>query len=353
MLSKGERGPSGRCSFTISPHHASLLSVMESKQMPADNFKYRLITRSDFDGLVCAALLRELQMLDDIMFVHPKDMQDGLIDVTSRDIITNLPYVSDCHLCFDHHGSEAVRNGTVIRQNYILDPDADSAARVVYNYFGGPQRFTTISSEMMEAVDKADSARFTRDEILDPRDWVMLNFIMDPRTGLGRFRDFRISNYQLMMALVDYCRTHSIKQILSLPDIKERVELYNSQREKFLEQTARCSRVQDNVIVLDYRNEETIYSGNRFLVYALFPECNVSLHLIRSRQPDTTVLAMGKSILNRSNPVDVGALCLEHGGGGHAAAGTCQVSADSVTELLPKIVNTLDKSISIEEAISV
>lgn len=326
---------------------------MESEQMPADNFKYRLITRSDFDGLVCAALLRELQMLDDIMFVHPKDMQDGLIDVTSRDIITNLPYVSDCHLCFDHHGSEAVRNGTVIRQNYILDPDADSAARVVYSYFGGPQRFETISTEMMDAVDKADSARFSREEILDPRDWVMLNFIMDPRTGLGRFRDFRISNYQLMMALVDYCRTHSIKEILSLPDVKERVELYNSQREKFLEQTARCSKVQNNVIVLDYRNEDTIYSGNRFLVYALFPECNVSLHLIRSRQPDTTVLAMGKSILNRTNPVDVGALCLKHGGGGHAAAGTCQISATSANELLPEIVNTLDDTMAANDVIAV
>jgi len=182
-----------------------------------DTHKYRLITRSDFDGLVCAALLRELQMLDDITFVHPKDMQDGLISVTSRDIITNLPYVEGCHLCFDHHCSEAIRNGSVVRQNHILDPDADSAARVVYNYFGGSDRFTSISTEMMEAVDKADSARFEREEILNPKDWVLLNFIMDPRTGLGRFRDFRISNYQLMMALVDFCRTHTIRDILQSP----------------------------------------------------------------------------------------------------------------------------------------
>ena len=292
--------------------------------------KFRLVTRSDFDGLVCAALLRELQMLDDITFVHPKDMQDGLIDVTSRDIITNLPYVQDCHLCFDHHCSEAVRNGSVVRQNYIMDPDADSSARVVYGYFGGAERFTNISTEMMEAVDIADSARFSRDEILDPRDWVMLNFIMDPRTGLGRFRDFRISNYQLMLALVDYCRTHSIDEILSLPDMRERIDLYNSQREAFLEQIARCSGVYGNVVVLDYRNEDIIYSGNRFLVYALFPECNISFHLLRSRQADTTVLAMGKSILSRTNPVDIGGLCLQHGGGGHAAAGTCQIPANGM-----------------------
>lgn len=320
--------------------------------MAAEVFKYRLITRSDFDGLVCAALLRELQMLDDILFVHPKDMQDGLIDVTSRDIITNLPYVEGCHLCFDHHCSEAVRNGSSVRQNYILDPDAESAARVVYNYFGGPGRFAGISHEMMEAVDKADSARFHRDEILAPKNWVMLNFIMDPRTGLGRFRDFRISNYQLMMALVDYCRTHSIKDIMALPDIRERVELYNSQREKFLEQIARCSGVYGNVVVLDYRNEDTIYSGNRFLVYALFPECNVSIHMIRSRQPNTTVVAMGKSILNRTNPADIGALCLHHGGGGHAAAGTCQIPASEADELVPSIVSALDKSIEPMDALT-
>ncbi len=313
--------------------------------MATEAFRYRLITRSDFDGLVCAAILRELQMLDDILFVHPKDMQDGLIEVTSRDIITTLPYVEGCHLCFDHHCSEAVRNGNVVRQNLILDPDADSTARVLFNYFGGAERFPRISLEMMEAVDKADSARFTRDEILAPRDWSMLNFIMDPRTGLGRFSNFRISNYQLMMALVDFCRTHSIKQILALPDVKERVDLYNSQRENFLEQIARCSGVYGNVVVMDYRNEETIYSGNRFLVYALFPESNISVHLLKSRVPDTTVVAIGKSILNRTNPTDVGTLCLEHGGGGHTAAGTCQIPSGQAEEIVPAIVSALDQTI--------
>jgi nanoRNase/pAp phosphatase (c-di-AMP/oligoRNAs hydrolase) len=320
-----------------------------NNSMPTEKFRYRLITRSDFDGLVCAALLRELQMLDDILFVHPKDMQDGLIEVTSRDIITNLPYLPNCHLCFDHHCSEAVRNGHTVRQNYILDPDADSAARVVYNYFGGAQRFPNISTEMMEAVDKADSARFSREEILVPKEWTMLNFIMDPRTGLGRFRDFRISNYQLMMALIEYCRTHSIKEILALPDVRERVDLYNSQREQFLDQIARSSKIHGNVIVIDYRNEDVIYSGNRFLVYALFPECNVSVHVLKSRQPETSVLAMGKSILNRTNPVDLGALCLQHGGGGHAAAGTCQIPSAEADELLPSIVQLVDKTIDEDE----
>lgn len=313
--------------------------------MPLQSFNYRLVTRSDFDGLVSAALLRELQMLDDILFVHPKDMQDGLIEITARDIITNLPYVPQCHLCFDHHYSEALRNGNIVRQNYILDPDADSAARVVYNYFGGAARFPNISPEMMEAVDKCDSGRFTREEILAPKRWALLNFVMDPRTGLGRFRDFRISNYQLMMALVDYCRSHSIEDILQLPDVRERVDMYNLQRQDYCEQIARCSGLYSNVAVIDLRHEQTIYCGNRFLAYALLPECNVSVHLLRSRQPGMTVVAVGKSILNRTNPVDVGELMLKFGGGGHSAAGTCQIPSAQADELVPQIVETLNRNL--------
>ena len=317
--------------------------------MALQSFNYRLVTRSDFDGLVCAALLRELQMIDDIMFVHPKDMQDGLIEISPRDIITNLPYIASCHLCFDHHHSEELRNGNTVRQNYILDSDADSAARVVYNYFGGATRFKSISQEIMTAVDKCDSARFTRDEILAPKRWNLLNFVMDPRTGLGRFRDFRISNYKLMMALVDFCRSHSIDEILQLPDVRERVELYNLQRQDFCEQIARCSGVYGNVVVIDLRNEDVIYCGNRFLAYALLPECNVSVHLLRSRQPNTTVLAVGKSILSRTNPVDVGKLMLKHGGGGHPAAGTCQIPSERADALVPEIVDALNQTIAVPE----
>jgi nanoRNase/pAp phosphatase (c-di-AMP/oligoRNAs hydrolase) len=317
--------------------------------MVTQNFRYRLVTRSDFDGLVSAALLRELQMLQDVLFVHPKDVQDGLVEISSRDIITNLPYQPSCHLCFDHHGSEAIRNGTLVRQNYVLDPNADSAARVVYNYFGGASRFPGISADMMDAVDKCDSARFTREEVLRPVGWSMLNFIMDPRTGLGRFRDFRISNYQLMIALIDYCRTRTINDILALPDVRERVNLYNSQRQNFCEQIARCSGVYGKVAVIDLRDEEVIYCGNRFLAYALLPECNLSIHLLKSRQSNMTVIAVGKSILNRTNPVNVGALMLKHGGGGHAAAGTCQIPAAEADRLVPEIVSALDHSIDASE----
>jgi nanoRNase/pAp phosphatase (c-di-AMP/oligoRNAs hydrolase) len=321
--------------------------------MTTQTFKYRLITRSDFDGLVCAALLRELRMLDDVLFVHPKDLQDGLVECTPRDIITNLPYVATCHLCFDHHGSEVIRNGNSAHQNFILDPDAESTARVVYRYFGGVSRFPSINTDMLDAVDKCDSGRFSREDILSPRRWDLLNFIMDPRTGLGRFHEFRISNYQLMLALIDYCRAHNIEEILSLPDVRQRVDLYLKHRENYLEQIARCSGVYGNVAVIDLRDEDTIWCGNRFLPYAIYPEANVSVHLLRSRQPGVTVLAMGKSILNRTNPVDVGKLALEHGGGGHAAAATCQIRDAEAELLLPSVIAALDQTTNVEDPLPV
>jgi len=242
--------------------------------------KYRLVTRSDFDGLVCAVLLKERDLIDKILFVHPKDMQDGRVIINDRDITTNLPYVPSAHLVFDHHASEAQRNHSIYSDNYILDPYAPSAARMVFNYFGGAAAFPEISAEMMMAVDKADSAQFTQDEILYPKDWVLLNFIMDPRTGLGRFKHFRISNYDLMMELINYCRDHDIKEILEIPDVRERVDLYFVHQKASLEQLKQCSRVSDNVVIMDLRNEEEIYANNRFMIYTLYPECNVSVHLM-------------------------------------------------------------------------
>ncbi|MFD1626491.1 exopolyphosphatase [Azospirillum griseum] len=302
----------------------------------SDAAKYRLVTRSDFDGLVCAVLLKELGILDEIKFVHPKDMQDGKIAITDRDITTNLPYVDGAHLVFDHHLSETIRVGE--KPNYVIDPSAPSAARVVYNYYGGKDRFPTISDEMMAAVDQADSARYDRDDILTPTGWTLLNFIMDARTGLGRFREFRVSNYQLMMDLIDYCRTHSIDQILELPDVQERVDLYTQHAEQFVDQLKRCSTVHGNVVVLDLRNEETIYAGNRFMIYALHPDTNVSIHVLWGLKQQNTVLACGKSIINRSSKTNIGPLMLEYGGGGHQAAGTCQVANDEAAAVLDAII---------------
>ena len=288
--------------------------------------KYRLITRSDFDGLVCAMLLKELKILGDIKFVHPKDVQDGKIEVNEFDILTNLPYAPGCHLCFDHHNSEEERAGGEKRSNHVLESNADSAARVVYNYYGGVAQFPAIQPQMMTAVDKADAARFTLDDVLNPQGWELLSFLMDARTGLGRFRNFRVSNYQLMMALIDYCRDHTIEEILALPDVAERVELYREHNQAFQEQVSRCARVHGNLAILDLRKEDTIYAGNRFLIYAMHPECTVSMHVLWGLKQQNTVFTIGKSIFNRSSSLDIGSLCLEYGGGGHENAGTCQVS---------------------------
>jgi nanoRNase/pAp phosphatase (c-di-AMP/oligoRNAs hydrolase) len=309
--------------------------------MVATSTRHRLVTRSDFDGLVCAVLMKDMKMIDDILFVHPKDMQDGKVAVTDNDITTNLPYVEGVHLAFDHHSSETVRNQGK-RNNYIIDPNAPSAARVVYDYYGGAERFPSISKDMMVAVDKADSAQFTIDEILNPTGWTLLNFLMDARTGLGRFKDFRVSNYTLMMQLIDYCKEHTIDDILALPDVKERVDLYVEQEPQFKAQIQKCAKVYGNLVVLDLRNEPTIYAGNRFMVYALFPQCNISIHVLWGLKQQNTVFATGKSILNRTSRTDIGKLMLTYGGGGHANAGTCQVDNAQADLVLPELIERIN-----------
>ena len=268
--------------------------------------KYRLVTRSDFDGLACAILLTEMNLIDEIKFVHPKDMQDGKVAITDRDITTNLPYVAGAHLAFDHHASETVRNTGERPKNYIIYPGAPSAARVVYECYGGKDRFPSSFDDMMIAVDKGDAAEFSRDEILDPTGWVLLNYLMDSRTGLGRFREFRVSNYQLMMDLIQYLRDHNIDEVLALPDMVERVTLYFDHAAKAKEQIKRCTTVYGNLVVLDLRNEETIFAVNRFMIYALFPETNISIHAMWGVQKQNTVFATGKSITNRTSKTSNG-----------------------------------------------
>jgi nanoRNase/pAp phosphatase (c-di-AMP/oligoRNAs hydrolase) len=306
--------------------------------------RYRLVTRSDFDGLVCAALLRELDVLETTLFVHPKDMQDGKIEITSHDITTNLPYVPGAFLAFDHHHSETERVGET-PANLVCDPEADSAARVLYDHFGGTERFGhAISDDLMAAVDKADRARFELDEILRPEGWVLLNFLMDPRTGLGRFRDFTISNYQLMMLLIDAVLDLDVDDVLTLPDVRERIELYESHRGLAEEQIRRCSTTHGNLVVLDLRDEDVIYAANRFLIYALHPQCNISIHQLWGRDRQNVVFATGASIIDRSCRTDIGSLMLRYGGGGHVAAGTCQIDTPDAARVLGELIDEITRT---------
>lgn len=304
----------------------------------------RLVTRSDFDGLACAMMLKELGLIDEIKFVHPKDVQDGKIELSKTDITTNLPYDTRVGLAFDHHESETDRLRAIeTNGKLIIDPNARSAARVLYDYYGGRDKFPRISDELMEAVDKGDSADFTEEEILHPTGWVLLHYLMDARTGLGRFHNFRISNYDLMMELIDYCLEHTIDEILELPDVKERVDLYFEQEKLFKEQLQRIAKVDGDCVILDLRNEEVIHAGNRFMIYALYPEAKYSIHVVWGFKKQNTAVMIGKSIINKSGVVDIGQLCLAYGGGGHHNAGTCQLSNDDVDTLLPSIIMAINQ----------
>jgi len=301
--------------------------------------KYRLVTRADFDGVVAGGLLIELGLIDDVVFAEPKAMQDGQVAITPNDITTNLPYVDGVHLCFDHHVSEAERVGE--HDNHIIDPDAPSAARVVYDYFGGKDKFPSIPDELMQAVDQADSANYSEEDILAPEPWTLLNFILDPRTGLSRFENFEISHEQLMKDMMVYVRHHPVDEILTIPDVEERTHLYLEHEEKFELQLRACSQRFDNVVVMDLRNEQTLCAGNRFTIYALYPDCDVSVQMTHKADGKKIILAVGKSILNRANAVNIGSLMLEYGGGGHANAGTCQIEPDRADAVLKELVERL------------
>lgn len=299
----------------------------------------RLITRSDFDGLVCGSLLKEAGIIDHWKFAHPKDLQDGLVEIDENDCLANVPYVKGCGLWFDHHSSEFERNQLEgkYKGESRLTP---SCARIIYEYYGGAQRFPHYT-EMMEFVDRVDSGNLTAEEIQNPEGWILLGFLMDPRTGLGRWREFTISNYQLMEKLIDACRTMDIEEILSLPDVKERVEVYFDQSGKFKEMTKAHTRIEKDVIITDLRGVSPIYSGNRFLIYGMYPEQNISAWIVSGKDAKGCSVAVGYSVINRTAKVDVGSLMLEFGGGGHKKVGTCQFSGETMDEKVPMLLEKL------------
>ncbi|MDR2899181.1 MAG: exopolyphosphatase [Clostridiales bacterium] len=296
----------------------------------------RLLTRSDFDGLGCAAILKERGIIDTWKFVHPKDIQAGIVDVTDNDVLANVPYVDGCKMWFDHHSSESERLSYAVAfegESRI----APSAARIIYEYYGGKDKMPNFE-EMVEYVDKVDSGNLTADEVLNPKGWILLGFIMDPRTGLGRFRNFTVSNYQLMEILIDACRTMSIDEILAMPDVKERVDVYFEQTELFKKMILKYTTVDGNVLITDLRNVGTIYTGNRFLIYSMFREQNISIWVVDGRNKQNCPIAVGHSIINRSSNTNVGNLLLKYGGGGHHQVGTCQVPYDEADKVIHDLV---------------
>lgn len=302
----------------------------------------RLVTRSDIDGLACAMILRELGIVDEVKFAHPKDVQDGLVALTENDITTNLPYDSRVHLAFDHHESELKRVSiNKARNNLVIDAFAKSAARVVYNYYGGAEKIK-LSSEFLNIVDKCDGGEFTKDEILYPTGYVLLNFITDPRTGLGRYKNFSISNYQLMLKLIDMIPKYGIADILSSPDVAERVSYYFRNVDTFKEKILEIAKAEKKVVVIDWRKHQDVYVGNRFLVYAMFPNAEVSIYVSPSKIEGRTSIMIGKSIISPYSEVNIGDLCLRYGGGGHANAGTCQIDDETIDKELVEIIDYIN-----------
>ncbi|MFP4067515.1 MAG: exopolyphosphatase [Spirochaetaceae bacterium] len=298
---------------------------------------FRLVTQQDFDGLVCAALLHNLGLLADVRFVHPREMEEGLIPVGHRDIVADLPYVEGVHLVFNHMFGEQLRVGA--RKNHVIDPTACSASRVLYNFYGGPAVFPEISEELLAAADKGDAADFTTDEVLHPRRWVLLIFLLDQRTGLGRFRNFRVSTQELMRMLVEHINRYKIDDLLRLPDVAERVDLYFRHQEPFKRQVRENAKLDGNVLLLDLRHLEPVYAGNRFVKYALFPEADISIRVMWGFERRSTVINVGKSIFNRSSPVNVGSLMRRFGGGGHESAGACQVDNDRAETVIAELLS--------------
>lgn len=302
----------------------------------------RLITRSDFDGLACAVLLKEKGIISKYKFAHPKDLQEGIVEINSDDVLANVPYVPGCGMWFDHHTSEYERLDKKLEVKGDSRP-LPSCARVIWEYYGGYESFSNSLDLMMEAVDKVDSGQLSKEDIMNPEGWVMLAFIMDPRTGLGRYRDYRISNYQLMEDMIEYCRSMDVDEILELSDVKERLAVYNQDLEPFEKMIKDSSQVYDKLVVTDIREQSTVYAGNRFMVYTLYPDCNLSMQIMWGMRRQNTVITAGYSILNRSSKVNVGSVMLKYGGGGHPQVGTCQVPNEKLETVLPKIIEELTK----------
>lgn len=301
----------------------------------------RLVTRSDFDGLACGVLLKEAGIIDHWKFAHPKDLQDGLVEVTEDDCLANVPYVQGCGLWFDHHSSEHERLALAgkYKGESRITP---SCARIIYEYYGGGEKFSHFD-EMMVAVDKVDSGNLTIDEIQHPTGWILIGFLMDPRTGLGRWRNFSISNYQLMEKLLEACHSMTAEEILELSDVKERVDVYFEQTEKFMEMVKKYTTTNGNLLISDLRGVDPIYSGNRFLIYSMYPEQNVSAWIVSGRGGKGCSAAVGYSILNKTCTLDVGSLMLKYNGGGHKKVGTCQFSDEIMETDLPKMLKELSE----------
>lgn len=302
----------------------------------------RLVTRSDFDGIVCGSLLYYLGIIDNWIFAHPKDIQDGKVEVTKDDVLANVPLVESCGLWFDHHISEDLRLKKLNYEGVLKD--SPSAARIIWEYYGGHEQFPERFDSLLEGVDKVDSANLTEEEILDPKGWILIGLMVDPRTGLGRFKQFRLSNLSLMEQMIMYCSAFPAEVIVTLPDMKERLQVYQEQSDLHKQMLDDTVELRGLCAVIDLRQQDPIFAGNRFLVYGKFPQVKVSVHVFAGSD-NKIIFSVGKSVTNRGSRANIGAIMLKHGGGGHFNVGTCQVPQDSDWQAtLEEIIQAINKA---------
>jgi hypothetical protein len=291
----------------------------------------RLVTRGDLDGLVSAVLITCMENVKSLALIHPQDITDNKFEVREDDILANLPYHPNCAMWFDHHElTDSNRKPPkVFKGSHAILP---SVARVVYEYYRAEKlkRFEPLVGE----TDRFDSAQLTSEDISDPRGVILLGFTIDPRTGFGMEREF-------FLALVELLKTSDIEDVLRTPEVARRVKIYLDNDFKFLQVLNDHTRTDKNVIITDFRNISTIPVGNRFLVYTLHPECNVSVRIQWGPRHEFVAITMGHSIINRTCKADIGRLCSEYGGGGHKGAGACTLDPATADSRLDEIIRRL------------
>jgi hypothetical protein len=293
----------------------------------------RLLTRGDLDGLTSAVIITSCESIDEVVLIHPQDITDKKLEVRSTDILANLPYHPKCGKWFDHHllTQSNERPPEKFDGRYGLAP---SAARVVFEYYVGQHPEINRHERLLLETDRLDSAQLNIDDVLDPKDFILLGYTLDPRTGLGAYQDY-------FMKLLAWLKEKPIEAILAEPEVHERVVRLREQDRRFREDTVGRSRRDANVVITDFRGVSPLPVGNRFIIYTLFPQANISLRLHAGPSPDLVAAAVGHSIFNRTSRTNVGELMSRYGGGGHKGAGTCLLPAAKADALAAEMVATM------------
>ena len=292
----------------------------------------RLVTRGDLDGLACALIISQKEKLDDLVLVHPQQITDKEVEITSNDILANLPYHPACGRWFDHH---------LLTESNEKPPEtfdglyrvAPSAAELVWEYYGRDEQY----NELVQETNRFDSAQLTESDVLQPKDYVLLGFTVDPRTGLGNDDAF-------FFQCLEWLQEKPIREVLVEPVVRERIIRMFDQNEKFCWTLVQYSRLSGNVVFTDFRRVSDSPVGNRFLIYTLFPEANVSVRAQWGPGKKNVMVNVGHSIFNRTCQTSVGELMSDYGGGGHRGAGSTPLPIMEADLKILEIIETLQKN---------